>query len=89
MALHPEYHLFGGEPGLRDLCRPAAGHAARVLCQESYVLALDEPASFLDIRHKIEPLDMLFEEARFPPSRSDAPREKAQEGPIGMSGSVE
>ena len=103
------------------------------------MLALDEPASFLDIRHKIEPLDMLFEEARFPPSRSDAvgeasgagrhvdarlrlrqmgilgpaadigwsawsiesswlnawvatmliPREKAQEGPIGMSGSVE
>ena len=37
---------------------------ARALCQEPNVLILDEPTSFLDIRHKIELLDILLEEAR-------------------------
>ena len=37
---------------------------ARALCQEPEVLVLDEPTSFLDIRHKIELLDILLEEAR-------------------------
>ena len=37
---------------------------ARALCQEPDVLVLDEPTSFLDIRHKIELLDILLEEAR-------------------------
>ena len=37
---------------------------ARALCQEPEVLVLDEPTSFLDIRHKIDLLDILSEEAR-------------------------
>ena len=37
---------------------------ARALCQEPQALVLDEPTSFLDIRHKIELLDILLEEAR-------------------------
>ncbi|MBR4442332.1 MAG: ABC transporter ATP-binding protein [Clostridia bacterium] len=37
---------------------------ARALCQEPDVLVLDEPTSYLDIRHKIELLDILLEEAR-------------------------
>lgn len=32
---------------------------ARALCQQPEVLALDEPTSYLDIRHKIELLDIL------------------------------
>ena len=37
---------------------------ARALCQEPEVLVLDEPTSFLDIRHKIDLLGILLEEAR-------------------------
>ncbi len=37
---------------------------ARALCQEPDVLVLDEPTSFLDIRHKIDLLEILLEEAR-------------------------
>lgn len=37
---------------------------ARALCQEPELLVLDEPTSFLDIRHKIDLLDILLEEAR-------------------------
>ena len=37
---------------------------ARALCQEPDVLVLDEPTSFLDIRHKIELLCILQEAAR-------------------------
>ena len=37
---------------------------ARALCQEPDILVLDEPTSFLDIRHKIDLLDILLEEAR-------------------------
>ncbi|MBQ3667700.1 MAG: ABC transporter ATP-binding protein [Clostridia bacterium] len=37
---------------------------ARALCQEPEVLVLDEPTSFLDIRYKIDLLDILLEEAR-------------------------
>ncbi len=37
---------------------------ARALCQEPEVLVLDEPTSFLDIRHKIDLLDILLEETR-------------------------
>ena len=36
---------------------------ARALCQEPAVILLDEPTSFLDIRHKIEFLHMLKEQA--------------------------
>jgi len=34
---------------------------ARALCQEPEVIVLDEPTSYLDIRHKIELLDILRE----------------------------
>ncbi len=37
---------------------------ARALAQEPEILILDEPTSYLDIRHKIELLDILLEEAR-------------------------
>lgn len=37
---------------------------ARALCQEPEVLVLDEPTSFLDIRYKIDLLDILLEETR-------------------------
>ena len=37
---------------------------ARALCQQPQVLVLDEPTSFLDIRNKIELLDILLETAR-------------------------
>ena len=37
---------------------------ARALCQEPEILILDEPTSFLDIRHKIDLLDILLEESR-------------------------
>ena len=37
---------------------------ARALCQEPEALVLDEPTSFLDIRHKTELLDILLEETR-------------------------
>ncbi len=32
---------------------------ARALCQQPDIILLDEPTSFLDIRHKIELLDIL------------------------------
>ena len=34
---------------------------ARALCQQPEVIVLDEPTSYLDIRHKIELLDILRE----------------------------
>lgn len=37
---------------------------ARALCQEPEIIVLDEPTSFLDIRHKIELLDILLEMSR-------------------------
>ena len=37
---------------------------ARALCQQPEVLVLDEPTSFLDIRNKIELLDIMLETAR-------------------------
>lgn len=37
---------------------------ARALCQEPEVIVLDEPTSFLDIRHKIELLNILLELSR-------------------------
>ena len=37
---------------------------ARALCQEPEILVLDEPTSYLDIRYKIDLLDILLEEAR-------------------------
>ena len=37
---------------------------ARALCQEPEIIVLDEPTSFLDIRHKIELLNILIEMAR-------------------------
>ena len=32
---------------------------ARAICQKPLIIVLDEPTSFLDIRHKIELLDIL------------------------------
>ena len=37
---------------------------ARALCQEPEILVLDEPTSFLDIRHKIDLLDILLDVSR-------------------------
>ena len=37
---------------------------ARAICQEPEVIVLDEPTSFLDIRHKIELLDILRDMAK-------------------------
>lgn len=37
---------------------------ARALCQEPEVIVLDEPTAFLDIRHKIELLDILSDMAK-------------------------
>ena len=37
---------------------------ARALCQEPEIIVLDEPTSFLDIRHKIELLNILLEMSR-------------------------
>lgn len=37
---------------------------ARAICQQPQVLVLDEPTSFLDIKHKIELLDILRELAK-------------------------
>lgn len=37
---------------------------ARAICQEPEVIVLDEPTSFLDIRHKIELLDILLDMSR-------------------------
>lgn len=36
---------------------------ARAICQKPEIIVLDEPTSFLDIRHKIELLDILQEMA--------------------------
>ena len=37
---------------------------ARALCQEPEIIVLDEPTSFLDIRHKIELLEILSDMAK-------------------------
>lgn len=37
---------------------------ARAICQEPQIIVLDEPTSFLDIRHKIELLNILKDMAR-------------------------
>ena len=37
---------------------------ARAICQEPEIIVLDEPTSFLDIRHKIELLNILSEMAK-------------------------
>lgn len=37
---------------------------ARAICQEPEIIVLDEPTSFLDIRHKIELLNILRDMAR-------------------------
>ena len=39
---------------------------ARAICQEPEVIVLDEPTAFLDIRHKIELLDILRTMAAHP-----------------------
>ena len=37
---------------------------ARAICQEPKIIVLDEPTSFLDIRHKLELLDILYRMSR-------------------------
>ena len=37
---------------------------ARAICQEPEIIVLDEPTSYLDIRHKLELLDILYKMSR-------------------------
>lgn len=53
----------------RDFCAVSDGQRqrvllARALCQQPKVMMLDEPTSYLDIRHKVELLDLLRKSAR-------------------------
>ena len=54
---------------------------ARALCQQPEVIVLDEPTSYLDIRHKIELLDILREMTASPtltaPRRASTPPAQA------------
>ena len=42
---------------------------ARAICQEPEIIVLDEPTSFLDIRHKLEPGSLLYGEVTRRPVR--------------------
>ena len=61
--------VHAGDLADRDFSRISDGQRqrvllARALCQEPEVLVLDEPTSFLDIRHKLELLAILKEMVR-------------------------
>ena len=63
MAVHAQ------ELGIRNFLEISDGQRQRILlaraiCQEPEVMILDEPTSYLDIRHKLELLEILRKMAK-------------------------
>ncbi len=70
MAVHAQ------ELGIRNFLEISDGQRQRILlaraiCQEPEVMILDEPTSYLDIRHKLELLDNLKKDGKRKRNNSD------------------
>ena len=70
MAVHAQ------ELGIRNFLEISDGQRQRILlaraiCQEPEVMILDEPTSYLDIRHKLELLEILRKMAKKKRNNSD------------------